>query len=121
MRWQHYDELEADFQQYYGLNVAFVKPARAARLMYQLPKACRLFVAINPAVQWGWREVLANRANHLLDTLIWQNSNEGVKKHKQTPQPSIFTPEFMKGILDSPETEKHTVDDIRNILAKRRV
>jgi hypothetical protein len=120
VRWQHFDELEADFQQYYSLDVALVKPARAARLMYQLPKKCRLFTIINPAVQWGWREVLANRTNYLLDTIIWQNSNEGVKKHKQTAKPEQWLPEFMKGVQNTPESEKHTVDDIKAILARPR-
>lgn len=121
MRWQHFDELEADFQQYYNLDVATVMPARAARLMYLLPKTCRLFTVINPAVQWGWREVLANRANYLLEVLIWQNANEGVKKHKQTAKPPPFVPDFMKGVEVAPDAEKHTVDDIKAILAKPRL
>jgi hypothetical protein len=121
VRWQHFDELEADFQQYYNLDVAFVKPARAARLMYLLPKTCRLFTIINPAVQWGWREVLQNKANHQLDVLIWQNANEGVKKHKQSAYPQPFVPEFMRGLQSAPDAEKHTVDDIKAILAKPRV
>lgn len=124
MRWQHFDELEADFQQYFGLNVAFVKPARAARLMYQLPKTSRLFSAINPAMQWGWREILANKANYLLDTIIWQNSNEGVKKHKQTPHPKIFVPDFMKKAMGDEGIKKDTValdvDEVKHLLSRPR-
>lgn len=76
---------------------------------------------MSPPNQWGWRDVLANKANNLLEQIIWQNSNMGVKKSKQTAKPQPFIPDFMRqpGEL-SKEAEVHTTDDIRDILAQPR-
>jgi hypothetical protein len=47
----HRDELEADFQQFYGLDLlgdlgVTLSPARAARLAYQLPRSARVWVSV---------------------------------------------------------------------------
>lgn len=93
--------------------------------MFQLPIKCRLFAKLRPATQWGWDEVLANKTNFLLETIIWQNSTPSEKgkraKHKQN-KPKPFIPEFMKQPSEiSAGAEPHTTDDIRNILSKKRV
>lgn len=121
MRWQYPDELEADFQQYYGLDIAAVEPARAARLLFQLPRDCRVFVAISPPNQWGWSEVFANKLTYLMELMLWQNSYNGKNKSKhKNNKPKPFIPEFMKPPKElsnlRSEVESHTVDDIRSIL-----
>lgn len=79
---------------------------------------------MQPANEWGWREVLLNNIQYSLEVLIWQNSNEGVKKAKQTPQPKPFLPPFMRDLQAeralNKDTVKHTVDDIKEILARPR-
>lgn len=121
MRWQHFEELEADFQQYYNLDVAYVKPARAARLLFQLPRTCRVFLSIEPANQWGWSEVLLNKIEYALQVLAWQNTNEGVKKVKQTEKPVLFRPDFIKDKAVDSDIERHDTDSIKELLAKPRV
>lgn len=120
MRWQHFDELEADFQQYYNLDIADVKPARAARLFTQLPSNARVFVALKPANQWGWAEVLLNKIDYILEILAWQNANEGKKVSQQTEKPTIYIPEFMKDHTDD-DTAVQDVDAVKSLLSKPRV
>lgn len=124
MRWQHFDELEADFQQYYGLDIALVKPARAARLLFQLPRNSRVYVALSPSNQWGWDEILASKSNYLLETLVWMKTKDAQKKAPRN-RPKPFVPEFMKlPVEPSPinnGAEAHYAEDISAILAKPRV
>lgn len=118
--------MEADFQQYYGIDVNdpnAVSFARMARLLFQLPRECRVFAQVAPATQWGWSEILANKANYLLETLAWMKTKDATKKFPQH-KPKPFVPDFMPS---SPEgemnrdVEAHTIDEIREILAKPRV
>jgi hypothetical protein len=120
VRWQHFDELEADFQQYYNLDVRTVMPARAARLMFQLPRSCRVFVALAPSNQWGWSEMLLNKANYALEVLAWQNANEGKKQHEQTEKPVPFEPDFMKTKTTDPELASYDIEEMKELLARPR-
>lgn len=95
-------------------------PARAARLLFQLPSDCRVFSALYPANKWGWSEVLQNKANYLLEVLAWQKANEGVKQSKQTEKPKLFMPDFMKEKVVQKDIEIHTTEDIREILNRPR-
>lgn len=94
-------------------------------MLFQLPRECRVYTAIAPESQWGWNEVFANKTNHLLELLLWQNSFDGKKKAEwKAKKPKPFVPDFMK----KPEppspinngAEAHTTDDIRSILAQAR-
>lgn len=95
--------------------------------MFQLPRECRVFKAVNPAVQWGWLENFANQTNYLLEMLVWQNATPPTKAklaaHKRL-KPKPFVPDFLKPEVEASElnngSEKHTVDDIRNILSMPR-
>lgn len=87
--------------------------------MFQLPKDCRVYCAINPALQWGWPEVLANKTNYLLEILAWQKTRDGQRK-RPTQKPKIFVPEFMQSGEVGKEAEAHSVDDIKAILAMPR-
>ena len=91
--------------------------------MFQLPQTCRLFTKLQPAVQWGWSEILANKMVYLLDTLVWMKTKDAQKKVPKN-RPRIFMPDFMP--QQSPEGEiskdavVHTTDDIRALLEKPR-
>lgn len=98
-----------------------MKPARAARLLFQLPRSCRIFSIIEPGNQWGWSEVLLNKIEYALQVIAWQNANEGVAKSKQTPQPDIFKPDFIKNKSDDPDVEQYDIDSIKRLLLKPRV
>lgn len=76
-------------------------------------------------MQWGWPEVLANKTNFWLETLAWQNGfNPKKKSEHMAKKPKLFIPEFMAGLVPGGEinkdTVKHTVDDVKAILARPR-
>ena len=104
------------------MDVSAVKPARAARLLFQLPRQCRVFVKLQPSNEWSYNEVFANKTNYLLELLLWQNSYNPKKKGKHLAnKPKPFIPEFMKekkkpSAINNGSV-KHTVDDIKSILA----
>ena len=84
-----------------------------------------MYGAIAPETQWGWSEVFANKTNHLLELLLWQNAYDAKKKAEwKAKRPKAFVPDFMK----KPEppspinkgSEAHITDEIRNILAQPR-
>lgn len=92
-------------------------PARAARLLFQLPTKSRVYSVIDPANQWGWDEILSNKANYLLELLVWQKSNEGLKKSKQTKQPEPFLPDFIKKKMPiNKGIQSHSVNEVQSIL-----
>lgn len=105
------------------MNIATVPADRAARLLFQLPRTSRVFCKLQPANNWGWSEILANKANYLLEVLTWQNTKDAQKKNPRQ-QPKMFIPEFMQNVeatrAINQGAEKHTVDDIKDILNRPR-
>lgn len=95
-------------------------------MLFQLPRTCRVFTAMQPANQWGWQDYFLNKVVYLLELQIWQQSYDPKKKaeHK-AKKPKPFTPDFIKQNSEPSEINKgvevHTTDDIRDILAKPRV
>lgn len=91
--------------------------------MFQLPRDCRTYRAINPAAQWGWLESFANRANYLLELKLWQDTpvKKGERASHNRKKPKPYVPDFLKSKM--PESEinkgsvKRSVDDIKSILA----
>lgn len=68
-----------------------------------------------------------NNAVHLLEVLSWQNATPNKKGQlaaHNAKKPKPFVPDFMKGAVDesgiNKESEKHTVEDIKAILAQPR-
>ena len=96
-------------------------PAKAARLLFQLPRESRVYAKLDPATQWGWQELLLNKAANALEFLAWTKTKDATKKAPQD-RPKPFMPDFIPQPKDVAEgLESHTVDDIREILAKARV
>ena len=98
-------------------------PVRAARLLFQLPRDCRVYTKIDPAVQWGWQEAFLNKTNHLLELLLWQNatpSKKGAQAGHKRKQPKPFVPDFMKAKEPKKGVAKGlvsgTIEDIEKIL-----
>lgn len=91
--------------------------------MFQLPRECRTFGAINPAAQWGWLESFANRANYLLELKLWQDTpiKKGQKDMHNRRKPKPYVPDFMRNkeqeAAINKGSEKRTVSDIKSILA----
>lgn len=121
---KHYDELEADFQQYYNLDISTIKNSRASRLMFQLPHNSRTFKKINPASEWGWKELYLAKAVDGINTLIWMNSKDAKNKSKRpkTVIPDSIMKEFKKANSNNSATSQNnmTVEDMKAYLNRPR-
>lgn len=86
----HPDELRADFQQYYGLNIdrmcADYSPEHAAALLAQLPPGSRTYRSERPELAWGYTEALLASIEYSLRVLRWQNTKDGQRDHNP-PKP----------------------------------
>lgn len=79
---------------------------------------------MRPETQWGWQEIFLNRIMFHLDTLVWMKTKDAQKRVPQQ-RPKLFIPEFMPQHSAPGEASKgaevHDTDEIREILARRRV
>lgn len=95
-------------------------------MLFQLPRECRVFAKISPAAQWGWQEIFLNKTTYLLELVLWQNTQvkKGQLASHNRRKPKPYVPDFMKSELPVSEinkdSEKHTVDDIKRLLAMPR-
>lgn len=108
------DELRADFQQFYGLNVddmgaAFTR-LHAAALCVQLPRESRLVRAMEPAAAWGDSEYIAHAMEHTLRVIAWQN---GGGRKPDFPRP-LPTPEDRARV--SKKLERTNVERVNRVL-----
>lgn len=91
--------------------------------MFQLPPKSRTITKLEPAAQWGWNEILANKANYLLEILAWQNTEDAGKKNpRRKPEP--FVPDFIqratKEVKKKNKPTAKDIDEIKDILAQPR-
>jgi len=104
------DELEADFQQYYNINLADAiindDFSRLARLAIQLPHNSRYIMKIDPTLAWGWSDLFAMIQAHSLRQLVWTKTKDATKK---TPKnaPEMIGPQY---ILDAMKKAEKMAD-----------
>lgn len=85
-----------------------------------------MFAAINPAAQWGWAEMFANKTNYLLELKLWQDTpvKKGERAAHNRRKPKPYVPDFMKAEQPqsdiNKDSDKHTISDIKSILAQPR-
>ena len=85
-----YELIEADFQQYYNLDVSrllYGDFRRCLRLMGNLPPTARLMTKISPFKQWQWDDEVKSQILHTLDMISCQISNMGKKKGAKPNKP----------------------------------
>lgn len=80
-------------------------------------------IALQPANNWGWSEVLLNKASYLMEVLAWQNTKDAQKRApRRAPKP--FVPDFMKNVEETRAINRDSVlqdvDSIKAILKKPR-
>lgn len=110
------DELEADFRQFYGLDLNDLGRSfslrHAAVLAAQLPVEARVTRNIEPNLSWSPETWLLRRIEHLFSLYLYsQNKNRG-----QKPKP-VDTPAESKDVLKS--LEKTDFDYIAEKLGVR--
>lgn len=86
------DELRADFQQFYGLNLDHMgngySHAHAAVLVSQLPIGSRVLSKMDPRASWSQTEYLLSLIEYDLRVLAWQKTKDA-EHGRNKPKPPI--------------------------------
>lgn len=110
------DELEADFQQFYGLDLGGMGSSftisHAAVLAAQLPRESRCLIKINPDLEWSNEMSALARIDYEFQILL--NAMSG-KKGGQKPKP-IQTPGERAKLREQLEEIENQMDEMNRIL-----
>lgn len=90
------DELRADFQRFYNLNIDDMGDgytvAHAAALASQLPRGSRLSCAMSPENEWGVTDHLLRVIEHDLRSIAWNGKGERPKPLRIPRKPKPARP-----------------------------
>lgn len=120
-----YEIIEADFQQYYNLDVATLGFCRYARLLANLPMGSRFIQKYSPFRDWDWDKEVQSRILQMLDLischLVNMNRKKGTKAMKVQEQ---FQPDYVREAKkqlksDKKETNKEVQEDLAKIFESR--
>lgn len=109
---RHPDELLADFQQYYGVDLWALdldggyttrEIRRAAILAAQLPEESRIVRAI-AGTTWGTSDYLLRNIEHATRIMLWRDSDP--KKRGEFPEPIPAPNETRKAESDAERAKK---------------
>lgn len=113
---EEFSLVEADFQQYYHLNLLEACPyadgrrsgfLRYARLFENLPAASRIFRKLVPAASWTWRDETLSEILRELNTLTTITYNMNKRKTAQTAKVmKKFEPDYVAETRERLEKEK---------------
>ena len=118
----HEDELRADLQQFYGIDLDAAmsgghSPIHIAALFVQLPQDSRIARAIDPDNRWTLTDVLLATIANALHGLIWGLGDE--RRRGRRPEP--IGPTWMtKGRMRSLPARVLPVSELMRELAKPR-
>ena len=120
-----FEIVEADFQQYYNLDVSTLKFQRFARLLANLPPESRLIQKYSPFKDWTWDKEMQSQILHTLDTIVTMYANAHRKKGrapmKNPPQVQPDYVEEAKKNAKKQKKENLLIDqaDLAEIFEKR--
>ena len=114
-----YEIIEADFQQYYHLDIAEVKFRRYARLLLNLPPESRMVQKYSAFKDWNWDKEVQVQILHSLDVLVAMYANSHKKKSTAPIKaPPLIQPKYVeeakKELAGKP---KVTEEEKENIIA----
>lgn len=103
--------IEADFQQYYHLELSHLLThdfMRFCRLLLQLPFESRFVQKYCPSKDWDWDKEIRSQILHTLDIISCQLANMMKKEGRASskPQPQL-QPEYVKRAKEEATTNKH--------------
>ncbi len=121
-----YDLVEADFQQYYHIDLESkfdimrrrgVGFARFSRLFINLPPESRIMRKVCPAVSWSWDDEVSSRILYSLGVISAQIANMGLKKGAKRIKPDEqFQPDYItkakKEYVERKKMEKMQTRDV---------
>lgn len=92
-----FEIIEADFQQYYNLDIASLGFQRYARLLSNLPIESRFVQKYLPSKDWDWDKEVQSRILQMLDIISCHLVNMRRKKGTKAIKPSEqFQPDYVK-------------------------
>lgn len=120
-----FELIEADFQQFYNLDVSKLGFQRYARLLVNLPVESRYFQKYLPFKDWDWDKEVQSRILQMLDLischLVNMHRKKGTKAVKVSEQ---FQPDYVKQAKKEVksgkrEEAKETQEDLAAIFEQR--
>lgn len=94
---EDFEIIEADFQQYYNLDVSEISFSRYARLLSQLPIESRYIQKYNSLKDWNWDKEIQSQILAKLDAVYCAFLNANRKKGKKPIKPQEqMMPEYVK-------------------------
>lgn len=120
-----FEIIEADFQQFYKLDVRSLKFQRYARLLTNLPAESRFFRKQIESKDWDWDKEVQSRILLMLDTISCQLANMTKKKGAKPAKPGEqFQPDYVKEAkkkfkLQKRENNREELDDLKSIFEKK--
>lgn len=113
---EHGDELEADFQEFYGLNLEDMGKAysvrHAAVLAANLPAQARCLKSINHDLDWSLETHMLSVIEYDLRCLMWSLSDA---KKKHIPYPKQLKPHKEKKIKEVKLSDMERIEGILNV------
>ena len=91
-----FEIIEADFQQYYNLNVSQLGFRRYARLLANLPLESRFVQKYSPFKDWNWDKEVQVQILHAIDVFATMYANSHRKKGSSVIKPpELIQPEYV--------------------------
>lgn len=102
-----FDLIEADFQQFYHLDVSELGFQRYARLLLQLPAESRFVRKVSPFKDWSWDKEIQSQILHTMDTIAVMYANSHRKKGAQPLKvPPQTQPDYVEKAKKGAKEEK---------------
>ena len=95
-----YELVEADFQQFYNLELESIKFRRFSRLFSNLPRESRIIEKYAPAATWKYSDEIASQILLVLQNFLISfgnvNRKKGTSATKLFSSDNQFQPEYVK-------------------------
>lgn len=117
--------MEADFQQYYNLDVSQLPFRRYARLFTNLPEGSRVVCKYSDFQDWNWDREIQTQILHTLDSIVVMYANvhrkKGTRPHEVPPlaQPDYVEKAKKKMKANKVESSKSNQIELAKIFEKR--
>lgn len=120
-----FEIIEADFQQFYNLDVAKVGFRRYTRLLLNLPEESRFIRKYSPLKDWNWDREMQSQILLAIHNLgkIYIDANRK-KGRKMMPEIKQFQPDYVAKAKknfsrNEQERRKEDFEDIKKLFEKR--
>lgn len=120
-----FEIVEADFQQYYNLDVSQMGFRRYARLLINLPPESRFIQKYSPFKDWNWDKEVQAQILHAIDVFATMYANSHRKKGSSTIKPpELIQPEYVVLAKQQAKKDKKAMNrdnqkDLSDIFEKR--